>query len=195
MVYVFGGISFALAACSWPLVDVAFGSGWGPAKPLFLVLALGGVFQSMTYAYMWAFQAKGLVGLQLRFAVIGRSVMIGLLFAGLSFGTLGVAVASACGQLVMWGIYTAFAIHRLGLSRRRLLRLAAGPFGIGALAAASAGAVSILTAPLHPLLHLLVSASAFAAVWLALARSVPPVRRSLAELWRVGSRLFARRLA
>jgi hypothetical protein len=55
--------------------------------------------------------------------------------------------------------------------------------------------VSILTAPLHPLLHLLVSASAFAAVWLALARSVPPVRRSLTELWRVGARLFARRLA
>ena len=193
MLYSFGGLSFAMAACSWPIIDVALGPGWGPAKPLFLVLALGGVFQSMTYAYMWAFQAKGLVGVQLKYALIGRTLMIGLLFAGLPFGTIGVAAGSAAGQLVMWLIYTIFAVERFGFSRGRIVRLVIGPTSIGVIAAIAAGAVSIATGALPPALHLTVALAAFAAVWLLAAYAIPPVRRTVLELWRTVMRLFARR--
>lgn len=195
MLYVFGGASFAMAACSWPIVDVALGSGWGPAKPLFLVLAIGGVFQSMTYAYMWAFQSKGLVGLQLRYAVIGRSIMIGLLFAGLPFGALGVAAGSAAGQLVMWSIYTVFAVERFGFSRARIVRLVAAPFAIGTIAAVVAGAVSVVSGGLVPALHLAVAVLAFAVAWLASGYAIPSARRTLKELWRTGLRLFTSRTA
>jgi PST family polysaccharide transporter len=195
MLYTFGGLSFAMASCSWPIVDVALGPGWGPAKPVFAILALGGVFQSMTYAYMWAFQSRGLVGLQLKYAIIGRTLMIGLLFAGLPFGTIGVAIGSAAGQLLMWGLYTTFAVDKFGFSRARIVRLVLGPTVVGAVAAVFAGVISLITGEFPPILHLLVSLVAFAVVWLSSAAAIAPVRRDLGALWATVLRLFRRRAA
>ena len=67
LAYGFGGFFCLLAACSDPMIDIVLGPGWGPAKPIFLALAIGGVFQSITVGYWWMFQAKGLTTYLLKF--------------------------------------------------------------------------------------------------------------------------------
>lgn len=179
LAYVFGGAFFLMAAAADPLIDLGLGPGWDEAKPIFLILALGGVFQSVTFGYSWVFQAKGLVGYQLRFSLVGRSAMVALLFAGVPFGVHGVAIASALGQALMWVLYTAFAVNRAGLSRRRLALLPLLPFSAYAVAGAAAWCVSLSSPALPAAIRLILITLVFVAVIAVLAAACPPLRKQL----------------
>ncbi len=125
--YAFGGMFFLLAAVSDPLVDVILGAGWEPAKPIFAVLAIGGVFQGMGFVYAWIFLSRALTGLQLRWTIIGRSAMVAAICVGVVFGPLGVAVGATVGQAINWALLTIFPIAKVGVKRGPLLRIALRP--------------------------------------------------------------------
>ncbi len=174
--YCVGGMFFILATCADPIIDIALGPSWGPAKPVFLVLALGGVFQALTYNYSFIFQTKGLVGYQLRFSLIGRSAMVLLLFAGIPFGIVGVACAATMGQAVMWVLYTIIASPRAGLSPRKLVDLAVAPYFMFTVASAVGLLVSRLTDTFVAPAQLVLTLAAFAAVVAGASLSVPKLQ-------------------
>ncbi len=177
LAYGFGGTFCLLAACTDPLIDIALGPGWGPAKPIFIALAVGGVFQSITIGYWWMFQAKGLTTYLLKFSLFGRSVMVLMLFGGLPWGAIGVACASAAGQAVMWVLYTGLAVQRAGVSRRRLSFQALAPVTAGLSAAAVGVSTGVLCEGMVPVAQLALVLAAFAA-WLGvLVLVVPRVRQ------------------
>lgn len=125
--YSFGGLFFVLAAVSDPTVDILLGPGWEEAKPIFAVLAIGGVFQGIGFVYYWIFLSRALTGLQLRWSIIGRSIMVALLIGGVFFGPLGVAVGSTLGQIFIWVLTTIFPMRKSGVARLPLLRIALRP--------------------------------------------------------------------
>lgn len=125
--YAFGGTFFILAAVSDPLIDLLLGPGWQPAKAIFAVLALGGVFQGMGFVYSWVFLSRALTGLQLRWTILGRSCMVAAMCVGVLFGPVGVAVGATVGQAINWALLTFFPMARAGIARGPLIRIALRP--------------------------------------------------------------------
>ncbi|WP_159502490.1 lipopolysaccharide biosynthesis protein [Microbacterium sp. 18062] len=182
LAWAFGGLFFVIAAAADPIIEIALGPGWDESKPLLRILAIGGVFQALTNAYSWVFQAVGMVGFQLRFSLVGRTIMIALVFVGVHFGLTGVAIASASGQALMWAMYTVLAIHRAGLSRRRLLNVAVAPVVTLTIATIAGMVVSAAAAGLPVLAQLGLILASFAAVVGLAALVVPRVRADMRAL-------------
>lgn len=127
LTYVLGGAFMLATAFALPIVAIVLGPQWVESAPIFAVLAAGGVFQGIGYVYYWVFLAKALTGLQLRYAVISRLLMVGLMAAGLALGPIGVAAGASLGLAMNWLILTAFAIPKAGVNASALVRQAAVP--------------------------------------------------------------------
>jgi PST family polysaccharide transporter len=128
--YLFGGTFFMLAALSNPLIELLLGPGWESAKPIFAVLAVGGVFQGMGFVYAWVFLSRALTGLQLRWTIIGRSFMVGAMCVGVIWGPVGVAAGATIGQAVNWLLLTMFPIAKTGVPRGHLVTTALRPVAL-----------------------------------------------------------------
>lgn len=94
--------AFACAQAE-PLILLVLGEQWGPAVPLFQILAIGGIFQAAAYASYWVFLSKGLTGSQLRYVLTTRVVIVAAVLAGANWGVGGVAIAYVCALATKWG--------------------------------------------------------------------------------------------
>lgn len=180
------------AATAIPLFAVLFGNQWSGAVPIFQVLAVGGVFQAMSYCYYWVFLSKGLTGLQLRFSLIGRAIMIGLIIAAVPLGPVGVAAAYSLGLAVIWGVYSLFAVRRAHIKVLPLVAQATRPTII---ALTIFGAVQLIQALLSAELGSLamLGADLGVAILIAAAFFVFPVyRRDLRTLRDMAARVTRR---
>jgi PST family polysaccharide transporter len=192
LTYSLGGAFFVAAALSTPLIEIVLGEKWKAAAPLFCILAIGGVFQALGYVYYWIFLSKNLTGLQLKFSVITRLAMIGLIVLGSLWGAIGVATATSLGLALNWIVLTVFAVPKSGVLTGRLVREAARPIVVFAGAVGIAYPLSLYLDGRAPvwiaLLALVITLIAyFAIVYLA----VPPVRRDIREILRTVSKVRA----
>jgi len=130
LIYLLGGAFSLAVATSEPLMALVLGPGWGNAPLLFAILAAGGVFQSMGYVYYWIFLAKGKTGLQLKFSIFTRSLMVGLLALGAIWGAVGVAVAASGGLFMNWLVLTLFAVPRTGVDTLALVGKVVAPLTV-----------------------------------------------------------------
>ncbi|MEV4687287.1 lipopolysaccharide biosynthesis protein [Microbacterium sp. LWH3-1.2] len=180
--YAFAGSLLVLAGCSNPLIEVLLGPGWGLAKPIFAVLAIGGVFQGIGYVYYWIFLSRALTGVQLRWSVISRSLTVALMILGVAWGPVGVAVASTVGQALNWSLLTLFPMRRAGIQRRPLVVAALRPVLFFAPAAVGAWVLSwtlLSTIPALVMLAILLVANlAYAAV----GALIPQIRSDYASI-------------
>lgn len=127
LTYVMGGVFFIALVLAEPIIAIMLGPGWDQSVVLFRILALGGVFQTLGHAYYWAFLSKGKTGVQLRFSIIGRSIMVALICVGVIWGPVGVAIATVVGLFVNWLLLTIFAVPKTGIDLRGLLLAALRP--------------------------------------------------------------------
>lgn len=116
------GLVFAVgAALASPVVMILFGPRWNYITPVFVALAVGGIFRALTQLSYWIFLALGLTTAQLKQYLWTRPVMIAMILAGLPWGITGVAV----GHSIAFAWYWYVALHRLerlsGVSARALM--------------------------------------------------------------------------
>ncbi|PPG54154.1 lipopolysaccharide biosynthesis protein [Rathayibacter sp. AY2B3] len=131
LAYVMGGVFFAAAALADPIIEIALGPGWDESKTIFRILAIGGVFQALGFVYYWVFLAKALTGLQLRFSIVSRSLMVVFMAIGVVWGPIGVAIGSTAGLVLNWVVLSFFAVPRAGIDVRALLLQACRPLALG----------------------------------------------------------------
>ncbi|MFE1645853.1 lipopolysaccharide biosynthesis protein [Microbacterium sp. P01] len=187
--YCFGGTFLLLAAVSVPAIDIMLGPGWDPAKPIFAILAIGGVFQGIGFVYYWVFLSRALTGLQLRWTVIARSLMIAGVCVGVVWGPIGVAIALTAGQAVSWLLMTVFPMAKTGLQRRPLLAIAVRPIVVFMPMTVLSLLLSYtLIASWNEWLQLAVLLVAIGG-YLGLSLLVPAIRRDYLELWDVARRI------
>lgn len=128
--YTFAGLFFVLAAVASPLIDILLGPGWDGAKPIFVILAIGGIFQGIGYVYYWVFLSRALTGIQLKWTIIGRTFMVAAMAIGVTWGAIGVAVGGTIGLAVNWALLTIFPMARSRVSRRSLVLIACRPVAL-----------------------------------------------------------------
>lgn len=192
--YVFGGIFFVLAAVSDPVIEIVLGPGWDEAKPIFFILAVGGVFQAIGFVYYWIFLSRGFTSLQLRYSLIGRSIMVGLMAVGVIWGPIGVAAGSAAGQIVVWLLNTCFAIPKTGVRVGELVRTVVRPIILFSIVTMAATALSLtVLVGMNPFIQLSVLVALFALYLGASFFLVPPVRRDVLLIWQAVSLIRRRR--
>lgn len=182
--YVMGGAFFVAILMADPLVEIVLGPGWDTSKTIFRILAVGGIFQSISYTYYWVFLAKAKTGVQLRFSLIARSLMVALMIAGTIWGPLGVAVGSSLGLACNWLILTSLAIPKTGVATRGLVQAALRPVAILAGMVGSAWVLSMsVPRPSGPWAELAVMATAIILCGLLVLAACRPARSDLVALW------------
>ncbi|MCC4248613.1 MULTISPECIES: lipopolysaccharide biosynthesis protein [Microbacterium] len=187
--YVIGGVFFAATALCSPLVEIVLGPDWDETKSLFAVLAIGGVFQTLGYVYYWVFLAKALTGMQLRYTLVSRSIMILLMFAGVPWGAIGVAVGMTAGLLLNWAILTFRAMPKAGLAPRPIVIAAARPVALYTTMLVVAAPVIWLTWNLAPWWQILAIGGTIALFLLIAYALVPTIRQDTADVLRMAKRI------
>lgn len=111
-----GGLILFIGVNSTSVVGIALGPQWSSIAPLLTLLSIGGFFQAVGYVYYWGFLSLGKTGLQLRFSLWTRPIMVALIVLGATFGVEGVAIGVSAGMAVNWLILTTLALPRVGIA-------------------------------------------------------------------------------
>jgi O-antigen/teichoic acid export membrane protein len=176
--YVTAPLFAVCAGLAWPLVELLFGDEWSAVAPVFAVLAVGGIFRAVAQLSYWIYLSRGLTGAQLRLFLVIRPIMIGLIFAGLPWGIVGVAAGCTAGALLQWLVPMWHVGRVAGVDARGLLGNAARALLV---VSAPCGAVAALATLLPVPAAAQVGIGLVAVVLLVavLARLVRPVRADL----------------
>lgn len=189
LAYGFGGSFMILAGVSGPLIEVLLGPGWDEAKPIFAALAVGGVFQGIGYVYYWVFLSRALTALQLRWAIVTKSLSVILMGFGVVVGPLGVAVAVSVGQAMNWLLLTIFPMRHAQVNRKALIAAAIRPIVfLTPFTIVSAVTHHVWLHALNPLIALAVYLSA-ALLYIAAGTVLPGIRRDYRDLVQIAKHL------
>jgi O-antigen/teichoic acid export membrane protein len=174
-----------------PVVDVLLGDRWADAAPLLAVLAVGGMFRATGQVAYWGYLATGASGPLFRQLLVTVSITVALMLGGVLGGALGVAAGHSLGAVIAWwgaiwhfGRVSSLDTRSLITQSARALLVVGVPCG-----AAAHGATFLEV----PSLVQVVCGLAFAAVALGVASLLPPVRRDLAVVVRLGRDAVRRR--
>ncbi|KRD17848.1 hypothetical protein ASE48_25555 [Mycobacterium sp. Root265] len=97
-------ILVALASLTEPIVMIVLGANWVESVPILRILAVAGIFQTLTYPLDWAFMALGLTRVQLIQALVSRPLLIISVIVGAQFNVDAVAWGYAVGAGLGWPI-------------------------------------------------------------------------------------------
>lgn len=105
-----------------PLIRAVLGKKWIPTIPIFEILSLVGLLQSVQTTVGIIFQAKGRTDWMFRLSLFTMTVCIGAFVLGVHFGALGVACAYALANWVILAVPCFVVPFRLiGLKLREFL--------------------------------------------------------------------------
>ncbi|ROS29302.1 PST family polysaccharide transporter [Rathayibacter sp. PhB127] len=183
LAYTMGGVFFVAAALADPLIEIALGDGWDQSKVIFRILAIGGVFQALGFVYYWVFLAKALTGLQLRFSVLSRSLMVAFMAVGVIWGPVGVAIGSTAGLILNWVVLTVFAIPKAGVDVRALAVQALRPLLLGVIVVLVSVLALMFLDSWTAIAQLITVGGLDLLVVLAVVVAVSPYRRDARLLW------------
>ena len=182
LAYGVGGVFALLAAVAIPLFALYLGPGWEAVPDIFRVLAIGGVFQVLGYVYYWVFVTKNLTSMQLRFSLVTRALMVGLIILGAQFGALGVAAGGSLGLMLNWLALTLFALPRADLPRFTIAAAAVRPVFLYCIAFTVAEICRIVwLGELQMFLQVISIAVVFIIV-VGCGLSLKPIRRDIGEI-------------
>jgi O-antigen/teichoic acid export membrane protein len=168
------------AALAKPMVAVLFGPKWHAVAPIFALLAIGGIFRSISQISYWIFLSRGKTGAQFKQYLVTRPAMIAIILGGLPWGPIGVAVGCSIAYFLDWAVSLWWVGRATGVDSRALFRnafrslfLVSAPCGLVAFAG------TLLT---KNTIAELAIAALLGAAYLAVLISVSPTVRSDAQM-------------
>ncbi|UZX04338.1 lipopolysaccharide biosynthesis protein [Arthrobacter sp. CDRTa11] len=181
-----------VAVNSHSVVVLLLGEHWAAASTIFSLLAVGGMFQTLSYTTYWIFLAKGLTASNLRFALITRTIMLAALVWGALFSVHAVAAAYSLSLLLIW-LFGLIWIARAGEFKSvKAFTQGLGTLVLVAVSSAAAYFTSHYFGDLISPYRLLVSGGAFITAFCVLCMAVPFWRRQAFDIIKI-LRLIRRR--
>ncbi|NUU16867.1 lipopolysaccharide biosynthesis protein [Cellulomonas humilata] len=170
-----------VAGLAVPIVAVLLGPGWSEAAPILALLAIAGVFRSLSQLAYWMFLSSGRPGAQFALDLWAQPVMVAVIVLGASQGAVGAAWAAVAVWPVYWIVGLLVASRSAGLAAGPLVwRAVRALLGVALPAALASWYVS--QAIDGPLIALAAGLAAGAALVAVVALAVRPVRRDVAEV-------------
>ena len=104
------------------LILALLGQRWAEVIPIFKILCVVGLLQSITATTGWIYQSQGRTDLQFKVGLLGSSGCVVAFLIGIHWGVLGVAWAYCLFSLVAWYPLWAFCGSLIGLSFGELVK-------------------------------------------------------------------------
>jgi len=172
-----------VAGTAEPLVGVLLGPAWQEVPPVLRLLAVAGIFQTLSYVGYWVYLARGLTRELLHYSLASAAIRITCVLVGSVWGVVGVAAGYAVAPMLAWPLSLWWLGRAAGLPVRVLYLGAARVLLVGSVTGAAATVASSGAASLGPWGELVAGALA-GAVACAATLVLPVVRRDLHDLRR-----------
>jgi O-antigen/teichoic acid export membrane protein len=181
LVVVLGFVAIILVAAD-DIVAVLWGPEWMPAATAARILCAVGALRALSFLIPPLLEGMGHPGRSLAYNAVAAVVLptcfvVAAEVLGDDLGFVSVAVAWAVGYPIAFAVLARLALGLLDLDATEYLRRVIGIPGCAALAAAAAGGVHFLAAPLSPGLRLALATATLLAVFfpaLALWQGISP---------------------
>lgn len=175
-------MAFMVVTADW-IVRVVLGPQWGESARLFAILGVAGVVQPAASTAGWLFLTQGRSREMLRWGLIGPTLTVLFIVAGLPWGATGVAASYTAGYVCVVAPLLFWYVGRRGhVGARDIYGAVAMAF---CAAVCAAGAVLLLrqaAGPLNPLVGLAAAFAVTAGVALLMFALLPRGRRALQDL-------------
>ncbi|KQT02331.1 hypothetical protein ASG23_03090 [Cellulomonas sp. Leaf395] len=176
-----GTVLAFVAGLAVPVVDVLLGPGWSAVAPILALLAIAGVFRSLSQLAYWVFLASGRPGVQFRLDLWAQPVLVVLIVLGASQGALGAAWAAVIVWPVYWIVGLLIASRSAGLAAGPLVARAVRAL-LGVALPAALGSWYVSRWISEPLLAIAAGVLAGVILVAVIAVLVRPVRQDVAEV-------------
>jgi len=185
-------VAVLVATSDW-VVAIALGPKWTAAGTILRVLAVAALVQPLGNAVGWLFVSQGRTREQLRWGLIGTTVILAAFGAGLAWGPVGIATGYAIANCAVILPLLFWYAGRRGPVRARDLYAAAAPAAGAALATLGAvAALRVWVRPAGPWSGLGLSCLVALATTLLVLLALPRGRRLLGDLRGVWPSLLKR---
>lgn len=173
-------ILVALASLTEPIVMIVLGPNWLESASILRILAVAGIFQTLTYPLDWTFMALGLTRVQLYQALISRPLLIISVIVGAQFTVEGVAWGYAVGAALGWPIALVALARSSSVQVVQLIAVAGRMVAVNVCAGAGAWCVSGIRPPESALVAVTLGMGTMLVLTTLAAWLLPPVRRDYA---------------
>lgn len=154
-----------LAVTAGEVIDVALGSQWAAAAPIFQILAVASFVQIVSTTSGWLFVSTGRGRAYLAWSFISSVLTVASFILGVRWGLDGVAIAYSIGQVVMLFPAFALACHSTPVPVTDPFRAMLRPLGVACVVLGATATAHELTSGLATLVVLLASVAAGAGSW------------------------------
>ncbi|GAB2455754.1 lipopolysaccharide biosynthesis protein [Jatrophihabitans fulvus] len=186
-----GGLAIS-AGVSQPLVLVLLGHRWTDAVPIFALMSVAGMFQTISYVGNWVYLARGLTGKLVWYSLVSLAIKIVCVLIGSVWGIVGVAAGFAIAPAMAWPISLWWLSRLTDMPTTRLYRGAARIVGCAVVAAAASFGTVRALADAGGVVQLLLGSASGVASYLVLGALVPAVRAELVDVAHVGRKAVKR---
>jgi len=176
------GMALMIATADW-VVRIGLGAQWSAVAPILAVLGLSGLVQPVANTVGWLFISQGRTRHMLQWGLIGPTIIIVSIVAGLRWGAMGVAISYSSvliivvAPLLFWFAGREGPIKALDFYRTIAPAAAASVCVLGAVTLMRACAVIN-----SPLLGLALGSVLAASVALVVLAAIPAGRKSLRDV-------------
>jgi PST family polysaccharide transporter len=176
------GVALMIATSDW-LVLIVLGPQWGATARIFALLGITGLFQPIANTTGWLLITQGRTHHQFQWGLIGGTIAIVAIVAGLPWGAVGVAASYACARVFLADPLLYWFVGRSGPVRMSDFYRAIAPVTCASLCALLATLAFRHWNTLNsPLLGLLVAAFITGATTLAVLFIIPAGRAALRDV-------------
>ncbi|KQQ93907.1 teichoic acid transporter [Leifsonia sp. Leaf325] len=175
------GLGLVIATAD-PLTAILLGPQWDGVTPILRLLAVAGIFQTISYVGYWIYMSKGLTADLFRYTLVTSAIKVVCIVAGSFFGVIGVAVGYAVAPAIAWPISLAWLSRRTVIPTRRLYTQALRMLAVVAAGAAAGWGVAVALSSMPSFVALIGGIVSVVLTYAVAALLIRPVRRDVLDV-------------
>ncbi len=180
------------AGAATPIVDLMLGPTWHQTIPIFALLAISGILQTIAYVGYWAYLSRGLTADLFRYTILTTALLAACIVIGSQWGVNGVAAGFTVAYAIEWPLSLWWLSRRTVYPVRALYSGASRILVTGGLAGLASFGVCRALASAPNVVILLCAAAAGLCVYLLCALLSGRVREDLGGVRDIGRRVLHR---
>ena len=175
------GLGLVVGAAE-PLTAFLLGDRWSAVAPILRLLAIAGIFQTLSYVGYWVYLSRGLTGALFRYTLLSSAIKVSCIALGSLGGVVGVAAGFAIAPAIDWPLSLWWLSRRTDIPVRTLVTGALRIMGVASIVALGSVTASVLTIGLNPAVQTLGAFASGVTLFAVAARVIPALRRDVADI-------------
>ena len=165
-----------------PITGLLLGDQWLSTAPIIRLLAVGGIFQTLSYVGYWVYLSRGLMSDLFRYSLVTASIKVTCIAVGSIWGVVGVAGGYALAPAIAWPISLIWLSRRTVIPTAALITGALRILAVTVIIAVGAAVASHLSAELGTVPQVIIAVGSGVVLYVITALSIPALRRDASSI-------------